>query len=365
MKPAARYSVRVLMLVALLQALLIGGTYYHTSSLSVVDTYEAFNSLYVTHSKMAVYGTPVIAKQAANPQLIILGSSDGFLALRPKLLTELTGITVHNLSVEHQNIKSFSRMLDLLYQQTPREYWPNLHIVVAVSAVSFKNDARAGANRLTQIDREMLRHGVFREVEGKLAPSFGAQKVAPLLDAAHPFMLPFFVYSQAARAVFRGPGWYKRFESFFPGVWIVNVFEPWFPTDADSNSKVFTLANQEEYVGHINRTLGPAEDWNEGGLQQLEQMAARVSATGGHFFIVDLPTASWWKKKLYFHRYYEQHKSPYFARMKAMPHVHYIAMDGTLGDGAFFDGVHARASVRPEIARRVAGPINHALAEGR
>ena len=192
MRAMVRYLFRIVLLVLVLQAVAIALTITFAAP-KTVDVNDSRKTIFQTDSKMAVYGSPLIAHASDRPQIVILGSSNTTMGLRPDRLQPYLGdVPIHNISVGSEKFLAMSQIIDLLYRQTPPENRHNYIFVLGISYPLISEDAKRRASMHTSIDDELQRFGIFSHGGRSRVPD---RWLPDALEASWPFLVPKAVYN--------------------------------------------------------------------------------------------------------------------------------------------------------------------------
>lgn len=315
---------------------------------STVDTDRSRKTIFQTDSKMAVYASPIVARGSDRKQVVILGSSNTTMGLRPdKLQPYLGEIRIHNLSIGSEKFRGIPQMVDLLYRQTAPDKRKNYLFVIGISYPLIADDDKARIFMRTSIDDEELRFGLFRYGTPLSTPHVDDRYLSQALQAAWPFLVPKALYNSIIRLV-PEPYWFGLAEPV--------PFSP-----EESNTVQYTPAQHKTRIDYFN-----AELWDSTGaftFDPLMQTIARITAEGGEVVVVDLPTAKWLRDATGLYAAYVKLRKPYITRLEKMKHVRYINAERGFKDKDFYDGVHPRNRIAGDIAKAVAPTIKQALEE--
>ncbi len=342
MRAMVRYLFRIVLLVLVLQAVAIALTITFAAP-KTVDVNDSRKTIFQTDSKMAVYGSPLIAHASNRPQIVILGSSNTTMGLRPDRLQPYLGdVPIHNISVGSEKFLAMSQIIDLLYRQTPPQNRHNYIFVLGISYPLISEDAKRRASMHTSIDDELQRFGIFSHGGRSRVPD---RWLPDALEAGWPFLVPKAVYNRLVR-IFPEPYWFGLAEEV-----------PF--TAEESNVVQYNEQQHQERIAYYNsETLDPT---GASTFAPLLDTVKRVSDAGGEVVIVDLPTAKWLQRATTHYAAYQRLRSAYLPQLEKIPHVRYINAEHGFSDEDFYDGIHPRNRVTPQIARIVAPTIQQAL----
>jgi hypothetical protein len=346
----AIHTIRVLLAALAIQLAITLLTWGYAVSDGVLDAANGQHTIFETEAKIVVYKTPLIAQRSSQQQVIILGASNASLGLRPKELSPLlNGTPVHNLAIGGQNLLSLCQLVDLIYQQTPVKNRENLVFVAGIWHGSMVDDSRRWPDGLTDVDRELLRYGVFaQDSSGAVTARVPDRLLSPSLVATWPFMLPVSTKSRLARA-------------WMPGHLPPGVVGQWYPAEEVRNEMVSSAERQTQQINSIASYLGPPEQRTDEGFHQLCKLAQRISENGGKLVVLDLPITQWHREASEPFGWYQARMKDCAARLEKIPGASYHNMQDGFRDEEFFDGTHPKPRNTPEWAQRAAVPINAEL----
>jgi hypothetical protein len=249
-------------------------------------------------------------------------------------------------------MRSVSQLVDLIYRQTPRQQRHNIVFVIGSWVGLTVDDQRRWPSKLTDVDQELLRYGLFQKGNNELVHSWLPDSyLSNAFEAVWPFMLPYALYAEMGRDLLS-----REKITFIPP----GVILPWHQPEKMLNEATRTdsqiAADLKSYVGYV----GPASEWTGGGFADLQKTAAQISREDGHLIFIDLPIPSQ-SRSLEICTIYEQKIKSTLASFQSDPHIEYVDMQEACNDDEFFDSVHARPKVTMKIAQKAALPINRAL----
>lgn len=314
-----------------------------------VDTRSKQQTIFQTEKRMAVYASPTIARGSDQPQVVILGPSPVGIGFRPKYLQPLLGnVRIHNIATGGQKFPSFDQLIELIYRQTPSK---NRHKIIFVMGIGYgliADTPERWDNRFTDIEQEFLRYGVFKDTPNGVVSWIPDSWLSYGLQVVWPFMVP-----QALYNVFM--------QTFLPEKLWAGIVDEVTISDEKSNS---LKAKPEENIARINYYNSLIVDESgERTFEHLMRSAERIKAEGGHLVVVDLPTAAWVHDANPTYAIYQRMKAPYLARLENLGNVSYVDLQEGFADDDFYDGVHPRIRIAPEIARRSTGSIKRIVDE--
>ena len=343
-----RYIVSVLMLLALLQAaytvLVI-----RFAAPTIVDTNFSRRGIFQTDSKMAVYASPIVARGSENPQIVILGSSNTTMGLRPDKLQPYVGdVLIHNLSIGSEKFRDIAQLVDLLYRQTLPPQRKNYTFVIGLSYPLIADESKERHGQ-TSVDDEEQRFYLFRKDGRNSLPRMHDEYIACALQMAWPFLTPKALYNGLIHQL-PEPYWF-------------GLAEP-VPFSAEESNRVqYTETQHQERITYYNSEA--IDTTGEYTFDPLLKTIARITSEGGEVVIVDLPTAKWLQDATPVYATYKKLRARYISRLEKMPHVRYINAESGFVDDNFYDGIHPRNRITGEIASKVGPTIKHALEDAR
>ena len=343
-----RYIVIVLTLAILMQVIFTA-LVIHFGTPATIDTNDSRKTIFQTDSKMAVYGSPVVARASDKPQIVILGSSNTTMGLRPdKLQPYLGAIPIHNLSIGSEKFRAIGQTVDLLYRQTAPA---NRHHYIFVIGLSYPLIADEGKERhgQTSMDDEEQRFGLFMKTDHGSAARLDDRYLSAALQYSWPFLTPKALYNAIIRLA--------------PDPYQFGLAEPVPFSAEESNVVQYSEAQHQERIAYYNAEI--IDRTGEYTFDPLLKVIGRITATGGEVVIVDLPTAGWLQRATPLYAAYRTLRAPYISRLEQMPHVRYINAEKGFADADFYDGIHPRNRITGDIARVVAPTIKQAVEEDR
>ena len=345
-----RYLLKVAISIVCIQAVYTFAIWGYARRDGTVDVARSQETIFQTEAKTAVYKIPLIAELAQAQQVVVLGASNANLALRPEELSPLLhNVKVHNLAIGGQNMRSLRQLVDLIYRIVPKSEQSNLVFVIGIWYGSFVDDARRWPEGVTDIDRELLRFGLFQKSPtGELYPTLPNRLLRPAMVSTWPLMVPEAAYVSAARIL-------------VPKKLRIGVPVAWYPPVKVRNSIVINKEQKVDQMAGYSAYLGPIDEQTDAGFQQLIELATLISNANGKLMVLDLPLPAWHSDESVISHLYDQRKLPYFAELQKLVNVQYQSMQGKFGEEDFFDGVHPKPRTSPKMARIAAEPINHLL----
>ena len=342
-----RYSLSVLGLLAVLQIAAIALVMAFATP-ETVDTNWSRQTIFQTDSKMAVYGSPLVAKGSDQPQVIILGSSNTTMGIRPDRLAPYLGeVRVHNLSVGSEKFRAYPQLVDLLFRQTPTQ---NLHNYVFVFGISYPLtlDEPIERQRMrTSIDDELQRFWLFSNRNPGSAPRIADRYLSRALRWCWPFLVPKTVYNRIVRTL--------------PEVYWFGLAEPVpFSAELSNTIQYSRQQNQDRIDFYNNQQMDMSGEYN---FDYLMRAVQRITDAGAQVVIVDLPAAQWLKQATHHYKDYTKLRKPYIGRLEKMRNVRYVNIEHGFKDADFYDGIHPRNRITPDIAKPIAPAIQAALKE--
>jgi hypothetical protein len=347
MHPCLRYSLKVLLLVLALQALAIF-LLSRFAAPAIVNTNDSRVGIFQTDSKMAVYASPLVARGAGRPQVVVLGSSNTTMGIRPEHLMPLLGDTpVHNLSIGSEKMRGIPQMVDLLFRQTPPDERRNYVFVFGISYPLISDEPRERANPNTTVDDELQRFGLFAKTSTGSQARVSDDYLSAGLLASWPYLVPKAVYNHLIRIV--------------PEVYWFGLAEPVPFTPEQSNTVVYSKQQNQDRIDFYNAQI--LDETGEYSFDYVLRAAKMASDAGAQVVVIDLPTAKWLQQSTHHYAAYRKLRAGYITQLEKLPGVRYLNIETGFDDADFYDGVHPRYRITPTIAARIAPTIARALKE--
>ncbi len=348
----ARYILYVLLLVVMMQCGLTLLVIRYALNEKMIDNHRVAECIFRSGITLPIYALPIIAHNSDRPEVIIIGASNALAGLRPELLQPYLGdVPVYNIAIKAHNIYPTRQLVDLLYRQVPTQQRQNLTFVLGISDRLFVDDSKRWPNGKTNIDEELLRYGIFKDSPDGVVPRVPDSWIAPTLEIMWPFFALLSSYDKAMCGLLP--------DAYRPG--FIHCHN--FITDEVSNTWHHTPQQRIDSINGNNAYMGHDAYSNNRAFEHLLYIAERVSASGGHLVIIDLPTSAWLHDAVTSYAKYQRLKLPYIERLTKLKNISYLNLQEGFDEDALYDGVHPRARIMPEIARRAAVPIRKALAD--
>jgi hypothetical protein len=354
---AIRYAAYVLAccLVFYLAALAVATVYINViGSTRVVDAEEDSQAIYGGVGPPAIiYGRRPLLQ--TGPELIVLGASDALVGLRPpELSSRLGGMRVHNLSLNSGRMADFETLVSLAYEIIPPRNRRNVTFVIGVFYGNFYGlrDSRNFGDS-TILDAEAHRFGLYAGSGHSLRPRVPRALLPTFLLALRPIVIASESWhdltSLYSSAIDAGLG-IKHKKEFYPQA-LQKLPE------AERRKVIMKLRLDDHDPNGKKYVLDP------GRLQEMVNLAQRISAEGSRLIVVDLPIPSWHADEAPNFHLYQWEKRPYFSKLSAFPHVYYVNMQDGFADETFYDSTHPFPNATAQWAARLSTAIAPILRE--
>ncbi|WP_038909352.1 hypothetical protein [Dickeya oryzae] len=346
-----RYIGLTLLFTVILQIILISIVAHYVLKEGRVDVADEQHTIFQTEAKGVVYNTPVIVRHTKEQQVVILGASNSNLGLRPSEIEPLikSGIRVHNLSIGGQNMSSVNQVVDLIYRQTPKENRHNLIFVIGSWYGLMVEDNRRWPTGRTDVDQELMRYGLFYpKGEKAISTPIPDSMLSNALISVWPYMVPYAIYAETGRDLVLS-GVLK----FIPE----GVILPWYPTEIIRNTLTPSDSETQKSKKSFMEYVGPVDEWNGSGFNQVIELADKVKANGGKLLLIDLPITSAAKDTPAYSAY-QARMAKIVTTLKNNDSFIYANLQTELGDADFFDLVHPRPKATMHLAQLTAKQLN-------
>jgi hypothetical protein len=213
----------------------------------------------------------------------------------------------------------------------------DLTVVIGIWYGLFIADERRWKGRLTDIEVEGLRYGIYRRSEAGLLPV-----MAPSwLDYASFALRPLLAVEVALKN--RLGRWRQRIGS----------------GPRDLNAPPLNATEREDALRFWAEQVGtPGGRLDDAQFARLLGMVRRLSGAGTRMILLDLPLPSWHRAQSPSFADYEQRKRPWLSSATALPGVTYRNLQALGDDADFYDEVHPRPPAREKWVRSLAEILN-------
>ena len=306
--------------------------YPPTEGGDTLDTGNAWAAIYHSEPRAVVLGRAPL--RLPGRQIALLGASNVEVpfptaALRPLL----PGWRIHNLGLGNANAHEVAEVADLLLERVPPAQRSDLTVVIGIWYGLFIADERRWKGRLTDIEVEGLRYGIYRRSEAGLLPV-----VAPSwVDYASFALRPLLAVEVALKN--RLGRWRQRIGS----------------GPRDLNAPPLNATEREDALRFWAEQVGtPGGRLDDAQFARLLAMVRRLSGAGARMILLDLPLPSWHRAQSPSFADYEQRKRPWLSSATALPGVTYRNLQALGDDADFYDEVHPRPPAREKWVRSLA-----------
>jgi hypothetical protein len=254
----------------------------------------------------------------------------GFRPLEIKDL--LDGIEVDNISIGGSNMTAVEEIVNMAYENMPREEWPRTTFALGIFYQLFVPDASMFHNGVTALEDQGLTLGRYER------DSTGAHPTIP--DRWRP------AFSYSMR-----PLLFSR--------WLKDVF---LHPRRDYNTFTLTSEMRKEELDHERTVAGRYEESFPLQFTKLDHVARMISSRGGRLVLMELPVPSWIQAGVPACSFYRAEEDRQIRELLKIPGVTYGSMAEGFSDDEFYDQFHPRPRTTVRWARKAAAIIREGSA---
>lgn len=308
----------------------------------IIDTYEdsAYLSnkdpnyyIYGRNAGLVVRGRSLLSAQGK--KLIILGASSSVEGFRPKIMQKHLGnTTVHNMSIGASNLTQLKQIIELVYEVTPPRERSDIHFVLGLFYVLLRPDGNIWKGGSTNIQKEMLRFGLYHQKKSKFIQTFNSH----YMPYAISLMRPVLAVDALINRLVNDPIF--KMTLYFNNKWI----RPMSFLITDDLDQVVVNDAYKEYINKIMlRRMGTKDGTiNDEQFQRLLELSTLVSNNGGKLTIIDLPIPKWHASNSAHYQNYQLKKMAYLDQILALKGINLIDMQLLNDDYDFYDFAHPK-----------------------
>lgn len=271
-------------------------------------------SIYATDNVFAVYGLDRIDRN--RKQVFILGASvPGFAFLPDRLMSNIPGYQVNNLCLQAANVTEMEQMLDLIERQLQISSLDRPIFVIGGHFVSFLDNNREFRGKITRIQQEFIRFGLYR-VDGEFVrPRFGDARTTAVLTF---FLKPFMLIYKIKLLVLEG---------------FKNFMKAYFLKPPRPNPTIYRRYREMAFKrkGFTNEQFA-----------ELDRLIQRLEGQNAEVIFVHLPVPSYYRNHFYIYDDYRR-RTEYLSHRKD---ISVLDMSDRAADDNFVDDAHPVDSVR-------------------
>lgn len=314
---------------------------------NVLDTFNSEKTIFMSGARMAVYDRHKLMR--GGKQVVFIGASNVLSGFHPDEVSAFfPNVPIHNIAVGGADIARMKELVQLVVDAVPTKDRADLTIVLGVWYGSFIHDEVRRVNGKSQIARDMLRYGFYRENDVGLPSPIINSSLMPHLDfAIRPLIVTSYLASNLKSS-------YELFRSFLRDdveVQTINL-EDHHLTDAEKRIRMNAWM---EHWGQETTLLGSNE------FDTLHSIVTFASHAGTNLILLDLPIPSWHRNHVPWDITYEKQLRAEIHKFSTLPGFSYGDMRTGFNDDDFIDATHPRQKITKIWAARVAPIIRTAV----
>ena len=351
--PLLRFSAWVFATCLALYGTLLGASYvaFPDRGEREIDTQQAKDTLYATEPKYLVFNLRALDHPGA--RVLLLGGSNVREGLRSTSLRPLIGdVEIDNLAIGACDVREIAQIVDAVYAHVPRQSWRDLTFVVGIWYGLFRNEARSWPNGVTDIDKELLRYGLYYRDGNAMRRRMPASWEPALQQALRPLL------------------WISRIYDIYVSastdrlrIKILRLVGE-APLDVhveDRDRFTLTPAERAASLEYWRQYMGPADAWDGRAFGVLGDLVRAITGRGSRLVLLDLPLPPWHRAGVPYDEEYRRLEQPFLRDVAALPGVSYLSLRDDFGDDDFYDSAHPRPRVVGRWADRAALAIAPAV----
>jgi hypothetical protein len=321
----------VLLALIVLYAVALGASYsvWPLERQNYVDAEIGQRSIYLTDARYLCLNLAGLRRRG--PKVLVVGSSNARLGLRPNELRPLLGgVEVDNLAVGGSNISAVREVVEQAYRNMPREDWPQATFLFGINFRSFVPDSRLWPQGLTPLDAQGLRFAFYSSgPDGVVHPSLPPNWL-PVRDLMRPFLLL---------------------------GWAIRELHTYAVPEVDNDNSTLTQKQIAEQIDQERQVAGPfGPRWYDS-FRQFVELARYIAAHQSRLVVLELPVPSWIRHGVPAFADFEARKGPVLEEVKAVPGVVYGSIADGFGDDTFFEAFHPRPRITKRWAERASAVV--------
>jgi len=339
--------------------------------LPIVDTEFAHISPYGTEPKYLLWNLHKFGSD--DKKIIVVGASNARDGFRPEYMSKfLPDYEIHNAALAASEIKEVIKTTKLVLDEIPESKRSEAVFVYGAFFGNFLETSWGFNNRLTNIEVEQLRYGLYKNSGQEIVP----QVWDPLMPWLEDFLRPFAIVDTHIKPKIQP--YIDSVISRLRSGWqdIRNLRELWVkqapqnltpepPAKINAPPRDNTVAETKKYKvqdGYIRQENDPPEEkmqsylefWRtfvntkdysvpDHQLKYVTELAEVVLSAGAKFVIADIPSPLWMKERSSHFANYQQKKHNFFNPILANEDAYYVDLVEIADPKNYIDSSHPTA----------------------